>query len=655
MNPLYCVRVPETPLWGQDFGLRPPVPLRRAPDSGTQDAELLRTGAAMYIKATKTHSKAGAPAYSHRLVLASRVDGKVRHRTLLNLGTDFAVARDRWGELASLAEDLLHGRVPLIDADAEMRAAAEDIVRRLRARGFRAEALREEAREPDIATVDLDSLAHENPRSAGCERLCLKALDDLAFEDILRGLDVAGRDARIAAGLLVARMLHPSSEREASRWLRADSATAELLGLEGDRKALSRKTLYRVGDILWRNREAIQAELFQRERSLLDIPGSIVFYDLSNAFYHGRHNAGLMRFGRSKQKRNDLPLVSLALALDDAGFPRSCEILPGNVSEPETLEEAMARLDAACGPQHNKPTVVMDAGIASAANLKWLRKHGYHWVVVSRGAKPPRPEGAPELALTTAADHEVRAWRLAEEAGEVRLYVVSEGKKLTEDSILAKKRERFTDALDKLHAGLSIPGRLKRYEKVLESVGRIKQRHTRVARHFEVTVEKAAKGANASAVRYRRKPLHDAADEQAGAYVLRTSRTEWDSETILRTYWKITEVEQTFRSLKSELGLRPIFHQLDRRIAAHLFIAVLAYHAVHLIRTRLAAKGIHLCWSSIRTRMAPWVRVTTRLREVGGALIVNRQDVSPGAELAALSRAAGVEPRIHRQRSRTGG
>ena len=609
----------------------------------------------MYIKASKTHSKAGAPAYSHRLVQASRVDGKVRHRTLLNLGTDYPVAKEKWREVAELAEALLHGHPPLLEAAPDVQAAAEDIVARLRARGFRAEALSEDAPEPDAATVDLDSLAHENPRSVGCERLCLKALDELSFEDILRGLDVVDRDARIAAALVVARMVHPSSEREASRWLRCDSATAELLGLEGDRKALSRKTLYRIGDILWRHREAIQAALFQKERSLLDIPGSIVFYDLSNAFYHGRHNTGLMRFGRSRQKRNDLPLVSLALALDDAGFPRSCEILPGNVSEPETLEEAMARLDAACGPQQHKPTVVMDAGIASAANLKWLRKHGYHWVVVSCGAKPPPPEGKAELEVTTAANHEVRAWRLAEEAGEVRLYVVSEGKKATEDSILAMKRGRFTDALDRLHAGLSIPGRLKRYEKVLESVGRIKQRHTRVARHFEVTVEKAARGANASAVRYRRKPLHDQADEQAGAYVLRTSRTEWDSETILRTYWRITEVEQTFRSLKSELGLRPIFHQLDRRIAAHLFIAVLAYHAVHLIRTRLAAKGIHLCWSSIRTRMAPWVRVTTRLREIGGALIVNRQDVSPSAEPTALSRAAGVEPRLHRQRSRIAG
>ena len=176
------------------------------------------------------------------------------------------MARDRWGEVARLAEDLLHGRAPFIDAD--IRGAAEDIIRRLRARGFRT------AGERPFREATLDSLDHENPRSVGCERLCLKALDDLAFEDILRALDVTGRDARIAAALLVARM--PSSEREASRWLRTDSA--ELLDL--DDKALGNRTLYRVGDILWRHREAIQAVLFRRERSLLEISGSIVFYDL---------------------------------------------------------------------------------------------------------------------------------------------------------------------------------------------------------------------------------------------------------------------------------------------------------------------------------------------------------------------------------------
>ena len=134
-------------------------------------------------------------------------------------------------------------------------------------------------------------------------------------------------------------------------------------------------------------------------------------------------------------------------------------------------------------------------------------------------------------------------------------------------------------------------GRLKRYDKVLESIGRLKQRFSAVARHYEITVEKADTGPNATAVRFKRRPRYDEADEGAGAYVLRTSHVDWDIETVLRTYWRITDIEATFKSLKSELGLRPIWHQLDRRIAAHLLIAVLAYHAVHLIRTPAGRAG----------------------------------------------------------------
>ena len=87
-------------------------------------------------------------------------------------------------------------------------------------------------------------------------------------------------------------------------------------------------------------------------------------------------------------------------------------------------------------------------------------------------------------------------------------------------------------------------------------------------------------------------------------------------------------------------------------IAVHLLIAVLAYHAVHLIRTRLAARGIHNFWASIRESMRTWVRITTRLRQTDGTLIVNRQDTRPASEVAAISSAAGVEPAIHRTRTR---
>ncbi len=610
------------------------------------------TGHDMYIRATKTHTADGRPAYGHRLVRSEREGDKVRQKTLLNLGTDYDVPREHWREVAELAETLLHGQPPLLEPAPGIRAAAESIVARLRARGLRADAGAQPGDGADVATVDLDTLEHENPRSAGCERLCLKALDDLDFAAILHRLGVKGRDGRIARALVVARMAHPASERETSRWLRHDSATAELLELEGDDKALSRKTLYRVGDLLWRRRALIQKGLFERERDLLGIPDVIVLHDLTNVHYHGRHDGRLRRFGRSKQKRDDCPLVTLALALDSAGFPRSAEILPGNASEPDTLRDALERLEAECGSGGARPTVVIDAGIASEANIAWLNARGCNWIAVSRGGRPPPPEGAPGAVLVTVAEHEVRAWRLAEKDGEARLYVVSEGRKATEDSILARKRSRFEAALDALHRGLSVKGRLKRHDRILESVGRLKERFAGVSGHYEIRVEKAPTGANAKALRYSRRKAHADADERAGAYVLRTSHTDWDIETVLRTYWRITDIEATFRSLKSELGLRPVHHRLDRRIAAHLMIAVFAFHGVQLIRTRLAARGITRSWTAIRESMRTWVRVTTRLAQTDGTLVVNRQDTRPAAEVAETALAAGVKPALDRRRIR---
>ncbi len=256
------------------------------------------------------------------------------------------------------------------------------------------------------------------------------------------------------------------------------------------------------------------------------------------------------------------------------------------------------------------------------------------------GLRLDRPRSGRRRGL---ADHQ-RASRRA------RLSVVSEGKKKAETSILGLTRTRFDAALERLYSGLPVKGRLKRYDRVLESIGRLKQRFPAVARPYEITLETADTGANPSAVRFKRRPQYDEADEGAGADGLRTSHVDWDIETVLRTDWRITDIEAPFRSLKSELGLRPICHQRDRRIATHLRIAVLACHAVHLIRTRLAARGSAGHRSA--TVLRSWVRITTRLRQTDATLIVNRQDTRPAAEGAEISSAAAVDPAIHRRRAR---
>ena len=609
----------------------------------------------MYIRATKTHSKGGLPAHSYRLARSVRVGDKVRQEALLALGVDYPVPRQQWRDVVLVTEQLLHGQQPLFPVPLDIKAAAEDLVRRLRAKGMGPQEPEETGRARAVATVDLDSLEHDDGRSVGGERVGLAGLEELGFRELLHQQGVRDRDARIATALVVAKMLHPSSEREALRWLREDSAALELLDLDRG-KTISLQKLYRTGDVLWRLRRELQAGLFRRERELLELPDTIVFYDLTNTWYTGRPDKKLLRFGRSKERRNNCPLVTLALSLDGAGFPRGCEVLAGDVSEPATLAAALERLEAEmeAGGGRQKPTVIMDAGIATEDNIGWLREQGYQWICVSREARPAPPEGEADVTLTTSAQQEVQAWKLDGDGDdkEVRLYAVSEGKKATEDAMLERRREKYEEALQHLHEGLTIPHRRKVYEKVVEMVGRLRERYAGVSSQYDVQVTKG-EGPNATAVRVTRTKKYGAKDAGAGSYLLRSSHGDWSTEQIVRTYWRLTEIEATFRALKTELGLRPIWHEKHSRIAAHLFLAVLAYHGVHLIRARLKArKNIYLSWDSIRTRLRPWMRVTTTMREANGRLIVNRQDVRPPAHLADIARAVGVEPHHHRRRTR---
>ena len=189
---------------------------------------------------------------------------------------------------------------------------------------------------------------------------------------------------------------------------------------------------------------------------------------------------------------------------------------------------------------------------------------------------------------------------------------------------------------------------MKRHDWVLEKIGRLKERYSGIASQYKITIERT--GDTATAVRFKRQDKADVADAAAGSCVLRTSHTDWEVGKILRTYWRLTDLENTFRQLKSELGMRPIWHNTDARISAHLFITVLAYHAVHLIRTRLRDAGINLRWDSIRNRMEPWRRITTTLQTPTGQQVVVRQDARPSDEAATIARHVNVHVGAYRQR-----
>jgi len=292
-----------------------------------------------------------------------------------------------------------------------------------------------------------------------------------------------------------------------------------------------------------------------------------------------------------------------------------------------------------------KPTVIMDAGICSTENLEYLRQKGHHWITVNRSplsmASAAIREQVPDTKVHTKAGYEAHIWRLETLPDELKLGIWSEARQRSEAAIIASKRRRLEDELRKLKAGLSKKGHLKSHDRVLEKIGRLRERYALVGHHYDIKVTKNAKQ-QASDISWSHNQAAQNRDTRAGTYILRTSHTDWELDAILKTYWRLTEIESNFRSLKSELGLRPVWHHKTERIKGHLFIAVLALYGVTFMRLRLKNSDIHDSWTTVRNKLAGWIRVTTSMRTPSGALIEARVDARPNPEACAIARAAGV-------------
>ena len=242
-----------------------------------------------------------------------------------------------------------------------------------------------------------------------------------------------------------------------------------------------------------------------------------------------------------------------------------------------------------------------------------MKEQGLGWITVARGNKEPAPDRAPDAVIETQSGSLLKAWELEEQDGERRIRVYSPGRKLKEDAILESFRKAYEKALVDLNTGLSKPRCLKHYDRVLKRIGKLEERYKLISGQYQVKVSKKRGSHLASSISFSRLALYDKHTDGAGSKVLRTSQKTWSIEQIVKQYHQLNDIEQTFRSLKSNLGLRPIYHQKDIRIEAHIFISIIAYYAVHLIRTQLKKEGIHSDWHTLKDVLNTWKRGSVRL------------------------------------------
>lgn len=197
--------------------------------------------------------------------------------------------------------------------------------------------------------------------------------------------------------------------------------------------------------------------------------------------------------------------------------------------------------------------------------------------------------------------------------------------------------------MQNLADGLQKKGTVKRYDKVLERLGRLKEKYSRAARYYDVKVTQDRASGRASAIQWQRITPVD--ETLPGVYCLRTNQERRDEATLWRTYTMLTDLEAVFRCLKSKLGLRPVYHHKSDRVSGHLFISVLAYHLVHLIRFQLKACGIHLSWDGIRRALEGQDRITVELKRADGRAVHVRKASRPEPRQQTIYDALGVSDR----------
>ena len=579
----------------------------------------------MYIRKTQCQKrKAGGHYYTYRLVESRRTEKGVRQHTLLNLGVDFSLARDQWPDLTKRIEDILRGQQSLFDIDCDIERLAQGYASRIILS-------HQDVSDPDdidYREVDLDSIEMSRPRSVGGEHVTLEALRFLGLDQKLAELGFNGPQTAAAIGTIIGRACAPGSELATHAWLRERSGLGELI--DYDFEGLSLYGMYQVSDQLLGKKAALEQYLYERERSLFGLQETITLYDLTNTYFEGQCKANaLAAHGHSKEKRSDCPLVTLGLVLDSSGFPKRSHVYEGNVSEPATLSEMIHKLHSTGMPALQKPMVVMDAGIATQDNIDWLNNHQYPYLVVSR-KKHREFDESESTIVKQDAECTVKVQKVIDdETGETLLYCHSSQREKKERAIGTLFSRRFEDALQHLDDGLTIKRRLKKYDKVVEKIGRLKQQFSKAAKLFTVTVTKDKKSGNAGKITWQRKPAPDTTDTYPGVYCLRTSQTGWDESRLWKTYTMLTDLEAVFRSLKSELGLRPIHHQIAKRVSGHLFITVLAYHLVHTIRFRLKQMDNHSSWSSLRKILSTQSRVTVSMQCKNGSTVHVRKSTRP--------------------------
>jgi len=555
------------------------------------------------------------------LVRTVRTAAGPRQQIVATLGKEPGLesrSRHGWEAVA----DLLEGRAP---------AAQGDFVQPLPAPA------------PQWTQVDVGGLRVERVRDFGEVYLALSLWRRLGLHTLLRELIEAGREEvswELAACVLtVARFCGQKSELEvAQRWY-ADSALEDLLGVPACQ--INDARLYRALDVLHAHKDKLCAHLQARYHSWFGVEFEFLLYDVTSTYFEGQAQGNPQaKRGYSRDQRPDCKQVNLGLVVTPEGLPIGYEIFAGNTADVTTVEDMVRLMEEKYGKA--KRIWVLDRGMVSEENITFLRARGASYIV---GTPKSQLKGF-AAALLDQAD-----WSEVQPGVEVKLAAHPEGgseqyilcrsraRREKEAAMIELQRQRLRAKLDKTHATLQLHP-AKEAGKIERRIGRWLGRFPAAERLLEVIVQRNAQGRACGLQITERAERAAWAAQAHGAYLLRTNCQEKDPAKLWRWYMQLTQAEEAFRLSKSDLGLRPVFHQKAERVQAHLLVCFLSLALWRSLEMWMRGKGLGNCARQLLKEVAT-VRsldVILPVKETEGSVrdlrlrVVSRPD-RPVAEL----------------------
>jgi hypothetical protein len=601
----------------------------------------------MFFKtASRINPQTGQLSIYYRLVENSRnALGEIKQRNIMTVGYMDDVTTVELHRICDGLNDRVSGQGTLLAYSTKEQHYIDHLYARLihEKRIDRVLSDRKQMAQCDWQNVNLNSVENKDVRELGAEWLCLQTLYRLKIDSYLRSVDWSEHDVSLALAHIVCRTVYPASELKTLRYMQENSSICELLGL--DAKKITKDNLYSISHRLYSQKEGLETHLSRRTGELFDIEDKIFLYDLSNTYYEGAmRDSALAKRGRSKEKRSDCPLIVLALVVNVEGFIRYPSIYEGNMADCNTLGAMIDKLSAAIGKPSSatdKPIVVIDAGIATKDNLKMITDKEYDYVCVSRSSLKNCTVAQGKTTVTVY-DHRKRPIELVQvhphdtADSEYYLKVISPARSLKETSMNTQFCSRYEEGLALILKGITSKGGIKKYDKVNQRIGRLTQKYQSVHRLYQIQIEKDDRQICTSMTWEKQAEAASKKETTFGVYFLKTSIKQASEKLVWTVYNCIREIESSFRTLKTDLDLRPIYHKTDEASQAHLHLGLMAYWVVNTVRHQLKSKEITSDWRELVRVMNTQKCVTTTMVNDKGQHISIRCCSKPDTKAASI-------------------